>query len=65
MVSNCINLMQNYLKDRKLNYDRIISKTAEDRRKRMKEVKGLEAFKKNKEEAKVIEELSKRTIKFE
>jgi len=28
MVSNCINLMQNYLKDRKLNYDRIISKTA-------------------------------------
>ena len=54
MVSNCINLMQNYLKDRKLNYDRIISKTAEDRRKRMKDVKGLEAFKKNKEEAKSI-----------
>lgn len=64
-VNNCTGLLRSFLAEKQPNYENIIADLRQQRRKKLKEVKGIDEFKKNKEEQKFIEAIRSKIIQLD
>ena len=63
-VKHCTNLIKKFLLERQPQYEQIINQLSQQRKAKLASVKGLDEFRKNKEEDKYIESIKEKTKKF-